>query len=174
MLCFLFIHAMLVLTVICDSGCTKKQATQVPRSGPKTTPKEVELGTVSQAESRVNQDPETGDCGKYIRWACDYTVRLMALYLPFDKTFLVFIFRKCSVFMTFPYCLKKYLVYVHSLGLPFLSIIFTCEKSKQIILIYRSIIINGFLVSQCLCYISVSSDFSKHTFSRHHHHLHYH
>lgn len=67
MLSFLFVHAMLVLTVICDSGRTKKQATQVPRSGPKTKPEEVELGTVSQAESRVNQDPETGDCGKYIR-----------------------------------------------------------------------------------------------------------
>lgn len=64
---FLFIHALLVLTAICDSGCKKKQATQVSSSRPETQPGELELGNVCQAESSVNQDPETGDCGKYIR-----------------------------------------------------------------------------------------------------------
>ena len=64
---FLFIHALLVLTAICDSGCKKKQATQVSSSRPETQPGELELGNVCQAESSVNQDLETGDCGKYIR-----------------------------------------------------------------------------------------------------------
>lgn len=65
--CFLFIHASLVLTAICDSGCKKKQATQDSSSGPKAQLKELELGNFPQAGSSVKQDPETRCCGKYIR-----------------------------------------------------------------------------------------------------------